>query len=245
MKVTQGMKITAWCERFDTFQSYLPMCLWLAGAKQGEWPAEYDEFRKREILEFALSAAYLTALNNEGWCLQENTYDASIGKMVELEPEIYKRIEAQKVAAANTAAIKELQQKVGSKKSSGRGGSGTANGDSKVYKDCKTCGKRHPGVCWDLEKSDSKKRSRKYLTKDDAKQYMKMALAKHCKHDSDSSDSDSSVDSWRRGMSKAEQMHVLASSGNDPNDSDIEFDKSEIRRYRKQAKKWSAKSKRK
>ena len=46
-------------------------------------------------------------------------------------------------------------------------------------------------------------------------------------------------------MSKVEQMHVVASSGNDPNDSDIEFDKGEIRRYRKQAKKWSAKSKRK
>ena len=70
-----------------------------------------------------------------------------------------------------------------------------------------------------------------------------MALAKHRKHDSDTSDSDSSVDSWRRGMSKAEQMHVLASSGNDSNDSDIEFDKVKIRRYRKQAKKWSAKSK--
>ena len=98
-----------------------------------------------------------------------------------------------------------------------------------------------------MEKSEnSKKRSRKYLTKDDAKQYMKMALAKHRKHNLDSSDSDaSSVDSWRRGISKAEQIHVLASSGNDPNDSDIEFDKGEIRRYRKQAKKWSAKSKRK
>ena len=45
------------------------------------------------------------------------------------------------------------------------------------------------------------------------------------------------------GLSKAEQMHVLASSGNDPNDSDIEFDKSEIRRYKKQARRWSAKSK--
>ena len=112
--------------------------------------------------------------------MQENTYDASIGKLVELEPEIYKQIEAQKVAAANTAAIKELKQRVASKKTSnGRGGNGTANGDSKVYRDCKTCGKRHPGVCWDLEKSDnSNKQSRKYLTKDDAKQYMKMALAK-------------------------------------------------------------------
>ena len=147
MKVTQGMKVTAWCERFDTSQSYLPMCLWLAGAKRGEWPTAYDEHRKREILEFALSAAYLTALNSEGWCLQEKTYNSLIGKLVELEQEIYKRIEAQKVAPANTAAIKELQQKVSSKKTlNGRGCNGNANGDSKVYKDCKTCGKRHPGV---------------------------------------------------------------------------------------------------
>ena len=58
---------------------------------------------------------------------------------------------------------------------------------------------------------------------------MKMALAKERrKHDSDNSDSDSSVDSWSRGLSKAEQMYVLASSDNDPNDSGIEFDKSEI-----------------
>ena len=72
-----------------------------------------------------------------------------------------------------------------------------------------------------------------------------MALAKERrKHDSDSSDSDSSIDSWRRGLSKAEQMHVLASSGNDPNDSDIEFDKSEIRRYKKRTRKWYSKNKR-
>ena len=71
-----------------------------------------------------------------------------------------------------------------------------------------------------------------------------MALTKErWKHDFDSNDSDSSVDSWKRGLSKAEQMHVLASSGNNPNDSDIEFDKSEIRRYKKQARKWSSKSK--
>ena len=56
MKVAQSMKISSWCEQFDTFQTYLPMCLWLAGAKRGEWPTAYDEHRKREILEFALSA---------------------------------------------------------------------------------------------------------------------------------------------------------------------------------------------
>ena len=120
---------------------------------------------------------------------------------MELEPEIYKWIKAQKVAAANTAAIKELQQKVSAKKTlNGRGGNGKANGDSKVYQDCISCGKRHSGVCWDLEKADnSKKRSCKFLTRVDAKQYMKMALAKERrKHDSDSSGSDSSVTSWRR-----------------------------------------------
>ena len=109
MKVTQSLKIKAWCQRFDTFQNYLSMTLWLAGAKRGKWPTAYEEDRKREILEFSLSAVYLTALNNIGWCLQENTYAASIGKLVEIEPEIYKKIEALKITAANTAAIWELQ----------------------------------------------------------------------------------------------------------------------------------------
>ena len=176
------------------------------------------------------------------WCLQENTFDASIGKLVELKPEIYTKIEALKVTAANTAAIKELQQNTTSKKTSGgRGGWGNSNGDSKVYKDCKTCGKRHPGICWDLEKSNSnqKKRNRKFLTREDAKDYMKTMIAQQCKHQgSDSSGSDSEDKSLRRELNKAEQMHVLASSGNNPNNSDIEFDRDELRRYKKQARKY-------
>ena len=56
MKLTQSLKIKAWCQRFDTFQTYLPMTLWLAGSKHGEWPTLYEEDRKREILEFSLSA---------------------------------------------------------------------------------------------------------------------------------------------------------------------------------------------
>ena len=49
----------------------------------------------------------------------------------------------------------------------------------------------------------------------------------------DNSDSDSSSDeeSWRRGMSGAEQMHILASSGINPNESNIEFDSSDKQRY--------------
>ena len=82
------------------------MCLWLAGAKQGEWLSAYDEDWKREILEFSLSVVYLIAFSEIGWCLQKNTFDASIGKLVELEPEIYKRIETQKLSAANTVVIK-------------------------------------------------------------------------------------------------------------------------------------------
>ena len=40
-------------------------------------------------------------------------------------------------------------------------------------------------------------------------------------------------------MSGAEQMHMLASAGINPNDSDIEFASEDEKRYRKQAKKWS------
>ena len=154
------------------------MTLWLAGRKSGEWPTAYDEDRKREILEFSSSVVYLTALNDIGWCLQENIYAASIGKLAEIEPEIFKNIEALKITAANSVAIQELQQK-SSKKTSNRGSGGNGNsGDSKAYCECKTCGKRHPGVYWDLEmgNSNQKKRGCKFLMRDDAKEYISLCL---------------------------------------------------------------------
>ena len=40
-------------------------------------------------------------------------------------------------------------------------------------------------------------------------------------------------------MTGAEQMHMIASAGLNPNDSDIEFEPDNERRYRKQAKKWN------
>ena len=45
-------------------------------------------------------------------------------------------------------------------------------------------------------------------------------------------------------MNNAEQMHVLASVGISPSDSDIEIDDDDLRRYRKQAKKYFQKKKR-
>ena len=40
-------------------------------------------------------------------------------------------------------------------------------------------------------------------------------------------------------MSGAEQMHMLASSHINPNDSDIEFNSVDKEHYRKQARKWT------
>ena len=40
-------------------------------------------------------------------------------------------------------------------------------------------------------------------------------------------------------MTGAEQMHMLASAGINPNNSEIEFESGDEKRYRKQAKKWS------
>ena len=42
-------------------------------------------------------------------------------------------------------------------------------------------------------------------------------------------------------MNGAEQMHVLASAGINPSDDNIEIEDDDLRRYRKQAKKWSKK----
>ena len=39
-------------------------------------------------------------------------------------------------------------------------------------------------------------------------------------------------------MNQAEQMHVLASAGVDPSDKNIQFDPSDLKRYKKQAKKY-------
>ena len=40
-------------------------------------------------------------------------------------------------------------------------------------------------------------------------------------------------------MTGAEQIHILVSTGINPNDSDIEFESGDEKRYQKQAKKWS------
>ena len=58
------------------------------------------------------------------------------------------------------------------------------------------------------------------------------------------SSSDSSSDeeeSWRSGLNGAEQMHLLASAGISSSDDNIEIEDDDLRRYRKQAKKWSKK----
>ena len=63
---------------------------------------------------------------------------------------------------------------------------------------------------------------------------------RHYSSDSSSSeDSSSDGESWRSGMSGSEQMRMLASTGTNPNDSNIEFEPEDKRCYKKQAKKWT------
>ena len=100
-------------KRFDTFQLFLPRTLWLAGAKRGDWPEAYGEEKKKEILEFALSKEYQAKLNSESWCLTENTFDKSILKIKEIEPEILRVIKERDEKKVNAKAIAELQVKTG------------------------------------------------------------------------------------------------------------------------------------
>jgi hypothetical protein len=62
-------------------------------------------------------------------------------------------------------------------------------------------------------------------------------FAKQASGDSDSSDSDDE-DSWKQGLNQAEQMHVLASASINPNGRNIQFNPSDLKRYKKQAKKY-------
>jgi hypothetical protein len=66
---------------------------------------------------------------------------------------------------------------------------------------------------------------------------MKSMFARH-KSGASSDSSDSDDDDWKNGMNQAEQMHVLASAGVDPSEENIQFDSSDLKRYRKQAKKY-------
>ena len=73
----------------------------------------------------------------------------------------------------------------------------------------------------------------------DSKRHRKGKGKQRYSSDSSSDESSSDGESWRSGMSGAEQMHMLASAGINPADSDIEFTSEDEKRYRKQAKKWS------
>ena len=276
MKIGNGVKIQQWSKRYNTFQDYLPRCLWVAGAKQGLWPEAYDKERKKEILEFALSKDYITKLNSEGWCLMENTYDQSIHRITEIEPDILKMIRETKEKRERDVAIKELQEKIGlattaEKKERNKNKYGNrdknrstskADGpkDGNEYYLCGNCGNIHRGVCRKPKGSttdhnttprkDWKRRdghrpnatTRNYIKQmisSDSKKRRKGKGKRRYTSDSSSDESSSDGSSRRSGMSRAEQMHMLASAGINPNNSDIEFDSEDEKRYKKQAKKWS------
>ena len=88
MKIGPGCNVNSWSKKFNAFQDYLPRFLLVTGAKQGEWPEAYGEMRKIEVLEFTLSKEYQKELISEGWCLSENSYNQSIGKIKEIKQEI-------------------------------------------------------------------------------------------------------------------------------------------------------------
>ena len=73
------------------------------------------------------------------------------------------------------------------------------------------------------------------------KQYIKSMFAANQKS-GDSNSSDSDDEDWKHGMNQAEQMHVLASAGVDPSNKNIQFDPADLKRYRKQAKRFIKKN---
>ena len=219
---------------------YLPMCLWDAGAKRGLYPTKFDKERCREILEYALSPVYLTELHDNGWCLSSKSYAQSITKLKEIEPGILKQLKSAKEQLQQAKDIAELQKGKGKATTPSRD---RKNGGEKRKRECDTCGKRHAGECWKLQSGGGNNSGRKgnnFFTKKDAKQYMKSMFAKQGAS-SDSSNSDEE-DSWKQGLNQAEQMHVLASANINPNERNIEFDKDDLRRYKKQARKYFKKT---
>ncbi|OEU11608.1 hypothetical protein FRACYDRAFT_244725 [Fragilariopsis cylindrus CCMP1102] len=228
MKISPQLGVAAWSKRFDTFQLYLPMCLWDTGAKRGLYPAKYDEENCREILEYALSPVYLLKLHDDGWCLQSNPYTQSITKLKEIEPGILKQLKFVKEQLQQAKDIADLQKGKGKSSNTASRDRKQSGGGEKQKRECDTCGKRHAGECWKLQSgggnNNGGRKGNNFFSKKDAKQYMKSMFAKQASgNSSDSSDSDDE-DSWKHGLNQAEQMHVLASAGVAPNERNINFD---------------------
>ena len=187
LKIGKDCGVKKWSQRFNTYQNYLPRCLWITGAKRGEWSEAYGEMRRREILEFALQTAYQKRLNADGWSLSKETYDKSIGKITEVEPEIIAKMKDAEKSRENTKAIKELQATVGvcSKNGDGkgkqqdkdkRGKKGDGPKDENGYYLCGNCGKTHKGVCCKLVKKFEQgggDTPRKWMSKSATRNYIK------------------------------------------------------------------------
>ena len=96
----------------------------------------------------------------EGWCLSEETYNVSIGKITKVEPEILLQIKEKEKTTEHAKLIEELQEKlvVRRKRGDGNGkgknknkkqGAMKSNGpkDKNGYYLCGNCDKTHKGVC--------------------------------------------------------------------------------------------------
>ena len=98
---------------------------------------------------------FLKALSSEGWCLSENTFKASIDKLIEPEPEILNQQKETELTKASKNGIKVLQERLKLKKGKKRGGGGQGKGNghdiskrnSPINKEgyyfCGTCNRRH------------------------------------------------------------------------------------------------------
>jgi hypothetical protein len=189
----------------------------------------------REILEYALSPVYHTELHDNGWCLSSKSYAQSITNLKEIEPGILTQLKFAKEQLQQAKDIAELQKGKGKATTPSRD---RKNGRERRKQECDTCGKRHAGECWKLQsggENNSGQKGNNFFTKKDAMIpcTLNRLFAPHgasCP----SRDSDKE-DSWKQGLNQAEQMHVLASANINPNESNIEFDKDDLRRYKKQA----------
>ena len=186
----------------------MPRCLWLAGAKRGDWPEACGEEKKKEILEFALPKEYQAKLNSESWCLTMNSVDKSIARIKEIEPDILRVIKERDEKKANAKAITELQVKAGIKTNLAKSSSMQSGRPSKYNKNknqsgqkpdgpkdengyyaCGNCGKTHKGVCHKPENETTttatattdQNTPRKSWGKKAAKQYIHKTVASKTK----------------------------------------------------------------
>ena len=161
----------------------------------------------REILDNNLPRNYRNELISKEYNIYEQPLSRTIDQLEAAEPAL----------KAATAAAKEMNYLKGKVQGGRKACKRTHDGNKKVTtgekKQCKHCGKKHAGECWDKKKNGGQGNAygsdSNFLKKETTyiKQMIEKQMIRSAKADSNSESNDNGLD-WTQGLNSVQQMFI-------------------------------------